>query len=101
MSITVVGTVKIKSTCTQLLKENSERISVLFSAQLSEQSPQDSVCDGYVVYDVLLLAPSGAEKKISSDFITRLQVGCNNFFPTSRNLGRFWYLVAVENTKRI
>lgn len=75
MSITVVGTVKIKSTCTQLLKENSERISALFSAQLCEKSVQEYAADGYCVFDVRLLVPGGAEKKIASDFITRLQVG--------------------------
>lgn len=95
MSLTVVGTVKIRPSCSQLLKENAERISVLFSAQLSEKPSQDDPSDGYVVYDVRLLAPSGAEKKISADFVTRLQVGyvyVHSFIPTcgrGANLGRF------------
>lgn len=74
MSTTVVGTVKIKSSCTQLLKENSERISVLFSAQLSEKCRQQER-DGCIIYEVHLALPSGAEKKLSADFVTRLQVG--------------------------
>lgn len=75
MSTTAVGTVKIRSSCAQLLKENSERISVLFSAQLSEKGPRQQERDSYVSYDVHLSAPSGAEKKLSADFVTRLQVG--------------------------
>lgn len=74
MSTTVVGTVKIKSSCTLLLKENSERISVLFSAQLCEKNRQQER-DGYVTYEVHLSLPCGAEKKLSTDFVTRLQVG--------------------------
>lgn len=66
-----VGTVKIKSTCTQLLRENSERISVLFSARLSEEGRRQG---GYVVHDVHLSVPGDAEAKVSSDFISRLQV---------------------------
>lgn len=95
MSITIVGTVKIKSTCTQLLKENSERISVLFSAQLSEKTVQEYAKEGYSVFEVCVLVPGGAEKKISSDFVTRLQVGYERVFLShSDETGTI--LVAVE-----
>lgn len=73
MSTTVVGTVKIRSSCSQLLKENSERISVLFSTRLSEKKADRD--DGYASYDVHLSLPSGAEKKLSADLVARLQVG--------------------------
>ncbi|VEN61774.1 unnamed protein product [Callosobruchus maculatus] len=74
MSKSIVGTVKIKPTCTQLLKENLDRISVLFSAILSENSAvQEKTSDQAVLYDVFLSVPEETERVLSPDFITRLQ----------------------------
>lgn len=73
MSKSVVGTVKIKPSCTQLLHNNLERISVLFSAILSERCKQEQPSD-YVLYNVLLSVPENVERTVSTDFITRIQV---------------------------
>ncbi|XP_057664941.1 probable ribonuclease ZC3H12D isoform X1 [Diorhabda carinulata] len=73
MSKTVVGTVRVKQTCKQLLRENLDRISVLFSADLSEKCfPQDHSTD-QTIYDVLINAPDNSERTLSPDFLTRLQ----------------------------
>ncbi|RZC38677.1 hypothetical protein BDFB_013570, partial [Asbolus verrucosus] len=66
---TLVGTVRIKCTCTPLLKENLDRISVLFAARLEENASEDD----FVSFEVHSLAPSGCERAPSADFITRLQ----------------------------
>lgn len=73
MSKSVVGTVKIKPTCTQFLHKNLERIAVLFSAILSEKCQQEQSSD-YVLYNVLLSVPENVERTVSADFISRIQV---------------------------
>lgn len=71
MSKNAVGTVKIRSTCIPLLKENLDRILVLFAAILEEKT---RCGDNTVVYDVLLSGPEEIARSVSGDFITRLQV---------------------------
>ncbi|KYB26105.1 probable ribonuclease ZC3H12D isoform X1 [Tribolium castaneum] len=67
---TFLGTVRIKCTCTPLLLENLDRISVLFAARLEEAHSKDEFVD----FEVHSLAPSGCERAPSAaDFITRLQ----------------------------
>lgn len=79
MSKPVVGTVKIKQSCTQILNENLDRISVLFSAILCEKSAaQETSSDQAVLYDVILSVPGDTERTLSPDFIKRLQVGHKN-----------------------
>lgn len=73
MSKSVVGTVKIKPSCTQLLQKNLDRIEVLFSAILSEKCQQEFTSD-YVLYNVLLSVPDDVQRSVSTDFITRIQV---------------------------
>lgn len=72
MSKSVVGTVKIKPSCTQLLHKNLDRIAVLFSALLSEKCKQEP--SDYVLYNVLLSVPEDVDRTVSTDFITRIQV---------------------------
>ncbi|CAG9856569.1 unnamed protein product [Phyllotreta striolata] len=73
MSRTVVGAVRIKQSCTHLLRENLERISILFSAVLSEKClSQDKPAD-QSVFDVLISAPDNPQRSLSPDFVTRLQ----------------------------
>lgn len=74
MSKSVVGTVKIKPNCTQLLRQNLDRISVLFSAVLNEKCLKPEKRSDYVQYDVVVLVPDDFERTVSPDFITRLQV---------------------------
>lgn len=73
MSKSVVGTVKIKPTCTQVLHKNLDRIAVLFSAILSEKCQQEQSSD-YVLYNVQLSVPENVERTVSTDFISRIQV---------------------------
>lgn len=73
MSKSVVGTVKIKTSCTQLLNKNLDRVAVLFSALLSERCKQEQPSD-YVLYNVLLSVPEDVEFTVSTDFVTRIQV---------------------------
>lgn len=68
---TFLGTVRIKCSCTPLLLDNLDRISVLFAARLEEGRSKDEFVD----YEVHSLAPSGCERAPSTDLITRLQVG--------------------------
>jgi hypothetical protein len=71
---TLLGTVRIKCTCTPLLQENLDRISVLFAARLEEHRGDAASKDDFLSYEVHSLAPSGCERAPSADFITRLQV---------------------------
>lgn len=73
MSKSVVGTVKIKPSCTQLLHKNLDRIAVLFSAILSEKFIQEQPSD-FVLYNVLLSVPEDVERTVSTDFVNRIQV---------------------------
>lgn len=70
MSRQVIGTVQIKLQCTQRLKENLDRISILFSAVLNEKTVQEHINDGLVEYDVLTVSDAD---RLSSDFLVRLQ----------------------------
>ncbi|KAJ3646519.1 hypothetical protein Zmor_024104 [Zophobas morio] len=79
VATTLLGTVKIKCTCTPLLLENLDRISVLFAARLEEPRAQNIAKDDLVSFEVHSLAPSGCERAPSADFITRLQVGVTVF----------------------
>ncbi|KAJ3625136.1 hypothetical protein MTP99_018699 [Tenebrio molitor] len=71
---TLLGTVRIKCTCTPLLQENLDRISVLFAARLEEHRGDAASKDDFLSYEVHSLAPSGCERAPSADFISRLQV---------------------------
>lgn len=71
---TIVGQVHIKSQCSHLLKENYDRISVIFSAKLCEHSVKNQSNDDIVLYDVVLTVPNDCERSPSNDFISRLQV---------------------------
>lgn len=75
MSKTIVGTVRIKQSCIQLLRENLDRISVLFSAILSEKCFSQDKSSDQTVFEVLINAPDNSERSLSPDFVTRLQVG--------------------------
>lgn len=86
MSASSVGTVHIKSTCTPLLHENLSRISVLFSAVLTEKKSDDGTCDGITSFDVNYAVPGTSERKPSPDFLSRLQVGCDYNLPTFQKL---------------
>lgn len=70
MSKNTVGTISLRSTCVPLLKENLDRILVLFAAILKEKT---RCSDHTVVYDVLLSGPEGPVRSVSGDFISRLQ----------------------------
>lgn len=74
MSAPSVGTVFIKSACTPLLKENLSRITVLFSAFLTEKSAQERTSDGITSFDVNYAVPGASDRKPSPDFVSRLQV---------------------------
>lgn len=69
MSTSSVGTVYIKSACTPLLKENLSRISVLFSAFLSEKGAQDDI----ISFEVSYAIAGSSSRKPSADFLSRLQ----------------------------
>ncbi|KAF5288773.1 hypothetical protein FQA39_LY15264 [Lamprigera yunnana] len=73
MSASSVGTVYIKSACTPLLRENLSRISVLFSAFLSEKSVEDNSSDGLISFEVNYAVAGSSNRKPSPDFISRLQ----------------------------
>lgn len=92
MSKKVVGTVKIKSGCSHILKENLDRISVLFSADLDEHGKKS---DGFVLYDVLLNVPGDVERSLSPDFLSRLQV---SRFRATANLGRYFKSINKTHT---
>lgn len=78
-STTFLGTVKIKGTCTPLLLENLDRISVLFAARLEENRCKNDTKDDFISFEVHSLAPVGCERAPSSDLINRLQVSyCGN-----------------------
>ncbi|XP_066254279.1 probable ribonuclease ZC3H12D isoform X1 [Euwallacea similis] len=70
MSKNAIGTVRIRPTCIPLLKENFDRIHVLFAAILKEKT---RCVDNSVVYDVLLSGPEGLARTVSGDFVSRLQ----------------------------
>lgn len=69
MSTQFVGTVKVKPKCIPILRENLDRISVLFSANLTEKNAPNND-DNFVFYDVISTASA---ERISSDFVSRLQ----------------------------
>ncbi|CAH1116182.1 unnamed protein product [Phaedon cochleariae] len=73
MSKSVVGTVIIKRSCTQLLRDNVDRISVLFSAILSEKCSLQKTHSEHTVFEVLISVPSDSERTPSPDFLSRLQ----------------------------
>lgn len=86
MSKNVLGLVYIKSSCVTLLKENLDRIAVLFSADLCEKSVQEQYKDGISSLEVT--APVTLER--SPDFLNRLQVSFFNLFFT---LNLKWHIV--------
>ncbi|XP_028133867.1 probable ribonuclease ZC3H12D isoform X1 [Diabrotica virgifera virgifera] len=73
MSNVVVGLVRIKQSCTQLLRENLDRISVLFSAVLSEKCFSQDKSSDHTIFEVLITVPDNTERTLSPDFVTRLQ----------------------------
>lgn len=63
------NTVRIKTICAPFLKDNYQRISVLFSALLNETK-----CgDGFSIFEVQCTTPLAPDRSYSSDFISRLQ----------------------------
>ncbi|KAL1494071.1 hypothetical protein ABEB36_009727 [Hypothenemus hampei] len=79
-----IGTVRIKGTCVHLLRENLERILVLFAAILKESTHNNS--DNNVSYEVLLSGPEGIARSVSGDFIPRLQKYVDNICLEGCNL---------------
>lgn len=68
MSQNILGSIHIKSSCVTLLKENLERIAVLFSATLNEKATQEY--EDLIYFD--LSAPTTLDR--SPDFLNRVQV---------------------------
>lgn len=73
-----VGTVTLKTSCVPLLKSNLDRISVLFSAKLSENCASDPSNEdrNVTVYNVYSMV-ANTNRTVGSDFISRLQVRQN------------------------